>query len=84
MEEDQGDYKNNERNNSVDGDNNNTKENFEDSISADLGREKIFFIPFIISFFSEKKLRSLNEFAKGKNEEQTLNIRMHQLALAKV
>ena len=26
----------------------------------------------------------LDEYAKDKNEEQTLNIRMHQLALAKV
>lgn len=26
----------------------------------------------------------LDEYAKDKNEEQTLNIRMHQLALAKI
>ncbi|KAL4465298.1 hypothetical protein ABPG74_002012 [Tetrahymena malaccensis] len=32
----------------------------------------------------EEKIKVFDEFVKGKSEEQTLNIRMHQLALAKI
>lgn len=32
----------------------------------------------------EEKMKMLDEYSKDKNEEQILNIRMHQLALAKV
>lgn len=32
----------------------------------------------------EEKIKALDDYVKGKNEEQILNIRMHQLALAKI
>eukprot|EP01016_Furgasonia_blochmanni_P032311 TRINITY_DN3334_c0_g1_i6.p1 TRINITY_DN3334_c0_g1~~TRINITY_DN3334_c0_g1_i6.p1 ORF type:complete len:483 (+),score=116.02 TRINITY_DN3334_c0_g1_i6:190-1638(+) len=46
----------------------NSGEYFEDKISEDL----------------EEKLRILDEFIKGKSEEQILAVRMHQLALIKI
>ncbi len=56
MEEDQGDYRNKDRNNSLDGENNNTKENFEDNISADLGKENnLDVILFYIYIFTKKR-----------------------------
>lgn len=47
---------------------NQNNDNIEDKISEEI----------------EEKIKVLDDFVRGKSEEQTLNIRMHQLALAKV
>ena len=56
-------------------------EEVEINLSADVGT--YFWIKFP-NFLQEEKIRNLDEFAKDKTEEHLVQIRVHQLALAKV
>lgn len=59
------------------------RETIEDKLSYDVGTT-VFCFPTAKFFIPEQKYKNLEDMIKGKKEEEILNVRMHQLALAKV